>query len=187
MKKIIYSIVSVLLFCCISILIYAHINEPTIKEGDVVFKVSRMIHIDYISKSCIGHCGIVVNTPQGLQVLEATNRVKLTPLDKFFGYQKYIKCFLVKRVTEKPVKIKYKSYLGKPYDNSFSCNNDSYYCSELVHEIYKTQYNIKIADYKQLKEFNTFGVKFIIKNMGLDLNQLVITPADMYNSSVFIN
>ena len=42
-----------------------------------------------------------------------------------------------RRVLNKPVKIKYAKYLGKRYDLAFKFNNDKYYCSELLYDIYK--------------------------------------------------
>ena len=44
-----------------------------------------------------------------------------------------------RRVLNKPVKIRYAKYLGKKYDLAFKFNNNKYYCSELIYDIYKDQ------------------------------------------------
>ena len=55
------------------------------REGDIVFRSGKNYPVMYISGSTITHCGIIVNTSSGLQVLEAVGPVKLTPINKFFG------------------------------------------------------------------------------------------------------
>ena len=71
-------------------------------------------------------------------MLEASNVVKLTPLKKWIDRGKMGR-YKRRRVLNKPVKIKYAKYLGKRYDLAFKFNNDKYYCSELIYDIYKDQ------------------------------------------------
>ena len=77
-------------------------------------------------------------------MLEASNVVKLTPYKQWVGKGKAKLCWK-KRVFKKNVKIRYAKYLGKKYDLAFSLNNDKYYCSELVYDIYKRQFNYEIC------------------------------------------
>ena len=75
-------------------------------------------------------------------MLEASNVVKLTPLKKWISRGKFGK-YKRRRVLNKPVKIRYAKYLGKKYDLAFKFNNNKYYCSELIYDIYKDQFGIQ--------------------------------------------
>ncbi len=146
------------------------------KEGDIVFRSGRNYPVMYISSSTITHCGIVVETPSGLQVLEAAGRVRLTPIDQFFGKRK----IKVRRVTERDIHVNYTKYLNTRYDNAFSLDNDTYYCSELVYLIYKEQFGIELFKPKPLREYNTFGLRWVLKKRNIHLDNRVVTPADLY-------
>lgn len=150
------------------------------KEGDIVFRSGHNYPVMYISSSRITHCGIIVNTPSGLQVLEANGRVKLTSIEDFFGKNIGKAKSLTKRVFPKGIKVDYKKYVGKPYDNQFLLGNNSYYCSELIYEIYKEQYGIELFTPQPLRTYNVFGLTWELKRRGISLNQRVITPADLY-------
>ena len=56
------------------------INE--LQEGDIVFIESQSSQSPYIKAGTMSkwtHCGVVVNTPEGMKVLEASKTVRLTP------------------------------------------------------------------------------------------------------------
>ena len=150
------------------------------KEGDIVFRSGRNYPVMYISGSAITHCGIVVDTPSGLQVLEATGRVRLTPLDQFFGKKLDKAAKYTRRVSDRKLTVRYREYLGRKYDGHFSLDNDTYYCSELVYLIYKEQFGIELFTPKPLRTYNVFGLKWLLKKRGIGLDQLVVTPADLY-------
>lgn len=71
-----------------------------------------------------------------------------------------------RRVLNKPVKIKYAKYLGKRYDLAFKFNNDKYYCSELIYDIYKDQFGIQLATPKPIKSYYIFGLGKLMKRRG---------------------
>lgn len=106
--------------------------------------------------------------------------VKLTPLKTWEERGRFgaVKAY---RVTNKDIKIKYAEYLGMPYDLAFKFNNGKMYCSELVYEIYKKQFGIEICKPKKLKEYNTLGIRDVAKNRGMNLNQLVVAPSDLFS------
>lgn len=175
MRKILFLLVAILCFAA---------NTPAqgvqFKEGDIVFRSGRNYPVMYISSSRITHCGIIVNTPSGLRVLEANGRVKLTSIENFFGKSISKAKSLTKRIFPEGAKIDYKKYIGKPYDNHFLLNNDSYYCSELVYEIYKEQYGLELFTPKPLYTYNVVGLKWELKRRGIRLTQRVVTPADLF-------
>ena len=64
------------------------IDVADIQEGDIVFIESQSRQSPYIKVGTMSkwtHCGVIVSTSQGLQVLEASKTVRLTPVDKFIG------------------------------------------------------------------------------------------------------
>ena len=134
------------------------------------------------SGSTITHCGIIVDTPSGLQVLEAAGRVKLTPIEDFFGKRIGKAERLTRRVSDRERKVDYKRFLNKRYDNAFSLDNDAYYCSELVYLIYKDQFHRKLCDPRPLRDYHVFGLRWLIRKRGIDLDQPVVTPADLYRA-----
>lgn len=152
------------------------------REGDIVFRSGRNYPVMYISGSTITHCGIIVDTPSGLQVLEAAGRVRLTSIEDFFGKRIGKAERLTRRVSDRERKVDYKRYLNKRYDNAFSLDNDAYYCSELVYLIYKDQFHRKLCDPRPLRDYHVFGLRWLIRKRGIDLDQPVVTPADLYRA-----
>ena len=135
------------------------------KEGDILFQVSKSHQSPLIQKatgSKWSHCGVVVEKGKKMYVLEASKVVKLTPLQEWIKRGKDGKVKKM-RVKKEPVKIKYKKYLGKPYDLAFQFDNGKWYCSELIYDIYKTQ----------------LGMEDVLKKRGMDLDQRVVAPCDL--------
>lgn len=174
MKKIVF----VLILSLFSLGVKA--SDFAFREGDIVFRSGRNYPVMYISASTITHCGIIVDTPSGMKVLEASGRVKLTPIEEFFGKNIGKAERFTKRVTNRKLKVDYKRYLNKRYDNAFSLNNNAYYCSELVYLIYKEQLNIELCTPKPLRTYHVFGLKWLLRKRGIDVNQPVVTPADLF-------
>ena len=157
-------------------------SDFAFREGDIVFRSGRNYPVMYISGSTITHCGIIVDIPSGLQVLEAAGRVKLTSIEDFFGKRIGKAERLTRRVSDRERKVDYKRFLNKRYDNAFSLDNDAYYCSELVYLIYKDQFHRKLCEPRPLREYHVFGLRRLIRKRGIDLDQPVVTPADLYRA-----
>ena len=112
-----------------------------VREGDVIFQTSQSQQsplIQIATRSKISHCGIIVMKNGKPYVLETLKTLVVTPLDKFIARGEGGKYWL-KRSNKKNIKIKYTSYLGKPYDLAFKFDNGKFYCSELIYDIYKNQ------------------------------------------------
>lgn len=153
-----------------------------LKEGDIVFQNSGSSQSKYIAAathSLWTHCGLIIEKPDGLYVLEASNVIKLTPLDKWKarGIGKMMKA---RRVFDKPIKVKYKKYLGLPYDGKFRMNNGTYYCSELVWHIYKTQFDHDFGLHP-ISDYNVGypRTKAYMKKRGISDKELFIAPSDL--------
>ncbi len=157
-----------------------------LKEGDIVFQTSKSTQSKYIilaTKSQWSHCGIIIEKPDGLYVLEAISPVSLTP------YQQWVergrgKRVSMKRYTEDPVKIKYSKYLGKQYDKAFKFGNSKWYCSELVYDIYKRQLGVELCEPRPVSDYVINGLDKILTKRGIDKNQLVVAPSDLYDSEL---
>lgn len=147
-------------------------------EGDIVFQTSNSKQspfIQHATGSKWTHCGIVVYKGDKPYVLEASNVVKLTPFNEWKARSSN---FTKERLIDNCPKIKYKKYLGKPYDTSFRLDNDKYYCSELVYDIYKNQLGVEFK-LRKVSSYNILGLNKMLMNRGIKLNQLVIAPSDL--------
>lgn len=167
-------------------------DEPItdVREGDVIFQTSQSRQSPLIqigTRSHITHCGIVVIKDGKPYVLETLKTLVLTPLDKFIARGKDGKYWL-KRSDRENIKIKYAHYLGKPYDSAFSFDNNIYYCSELVYDIYKNQLGIELCEPRQVQDYLilcTDKLPIIEKEMarrGITAEQYAIAPVDIFES-----
>lgn len=154
-------------------------------EGDVIFiesQSSQSPYIKLVQGSKWTHCGIIVNTSNGLQVLEASKTVRLTPINTFISRSKSGFKVVSPKSPLKP--IKYQKYLDIPYDLEFKFNNGKFYCSELVYQIYKDQgitltYPKKVSDYWFTR---VPKIRTIMKKRNIQMNQEVVSPKDIYQS-----
>lgn len=159
-------------------------SADKLKEGDIIFHTSKSEQsplIQYATMSVLSHCGIIIEKPDGLYVLEATGTLKMTPLQEFINRGKG-KQWWAKRVYDEPIKVSYKGLLGRPYDTSFKPDNDRYYCSELIHHIYKSQFHVELCKYRTVSDYHITGLKKKLKQRGINLDQKVVAPIDIYNS-----
>ena len=161
-----------------------------VREGDVIFHTSQSSQSPLIqigTRSHITHCGIVVIKDGKPFVLETLKTLVLTPLDKFIARGKDGKYWL-KRSDRENIKIEYAHYLGKPYDLAFSFDNDIYYCSELVYDIYKNQLGIELCKPKQVGDYLILGtdkldkIENTMQRRGITKEQYAVAPVDVFES-----
>lgn len=176
-KKILIALAVVL---CLAVIACAN-SGSNLKEGDIVFQMSKSKQsplVPYATASPWPHCGVIIEKSDGLYVLEASNVVKLTPLKEWkergrFGIVKS------RRVCKDKVKIRYRQYLGIPYDLQFKFNDGKYYCSELVYRIYLDQLGIQLCKPKKIGSYNTLGIKKQMRRRGISSGQLAVAPCDL--------
>ncbi len=163
------------------------IDVADLQEGDVVFIESQSSQSPYIKVGTMSkwtHCGVVVNTPQGMKVLEASKTVRLTPFAKFIGSAKN-ENWTVKRPKLKLTKpISYSKYLGMPYDLEFKFNNGKMYCSELVWLIYQDQ-GIELCKPRKVSSFictRIPRVKKLMQKRHITMDQTAVAPVDLYKA-----
>ena len=163
------------------------IDVANLQEGDVVFIESQSSQSPYIKVGTMSkwtHCGVVVDTPQGLKVLEASKTVRLTPFAKFIGSAKN-ENWTVKRPKHKLGKpVSYSKYLGMPYDLEFKFNNGKMYCSELVWLVYMDQ-GIELCEPRKVSSFvctRIPKVKKLMQKRGISMDQEAVAPVDLYKA-----
>ena len=178
-----------LLLVLLGIYSFKPLSSPkasTLKEGDIVFQTSKSQQAPFIiaaTDSKWSHCGIIIEKPDGLYVLEAISTVSLTPYQQWVERGKG-KRVGVKRYTEEPVKIKYSKYLGKPYDLPFKFDNGKWYCSELVYDIYKRQLGVELCQPRPVSDYHQHGMEKQLSKRGISKEQLVVAPSDLYDSEL---
>lgn len=161
-----------------------------VREGDVIFQTSLSQQSPLIkmgTRSTITHCGVVVMKDGKPYVLETQKTLVLTPLEKFIARGKDGK-YWHKRPKMDNIKIKYNSYLGKPYDLAFKFDNGKFYCSELIYDVYLNQLGIELCKLKTIDDYLILGthhipkIKRAIKKRGITMNQYAVAPVDVFNS-----
>lgn len=163
------------------------IDVANLQEGDVVFIESQSSQSPYIKVGTMSkwtHCGVVVNTPEGLKILEASKTVRLTPFAKFIGSAKNDN-WTVKRPDQKLEKsISYSKYLGMPYDLEFKFNNGKMYCSELVWLVYHDQ-GVELCKPRKVSSFictRIPRVKKLMQKRNISMEQTAVAPVDLYKA-----
>lgn len=160
------------------------------KEGDVIFQTSQSQQsplIQIATRSKISHCGIIVMRNGKPYVLETLKTLVVTPLDKFIARGEDGKYWL-KRSNKENIKIKYGSYLGKPYDLAFKFDNGKFYCSELIYDIYKNQLGIELCEPKKVSDYLILGtdklpqIEKAMKKRGITKEQYAVAPIDIFES-----
>ncbi|MBQ6613284.1 MAG: hypothetical protein IIX19_06140 [Alistipes sp.] len=196
--KIVFMVIGIML-ACVAFLFRSWLIEPLsaqdtpitdVREGDVIFQTSQSSQSPLIqigTRSHITHCGIIVMRDGKPYVLETLKTLVLTPLDKFIARGKDGKYWL-KRSDKENIKIDYAHYLGKPYDLAFSFDNDIYYCSELVYDIYKNQLGIELCKPKQVGDYLILGtdkldkIENTMQRRGITKEQYAVAPVDVFES-----
>lgn len=156
----------------------------TLKEGDIVFQTSKSSQSKYIklaTQSSWTHCGIIIEKPDCLYVLEAISTVSLTSYGQWVARGKD-KRVGVKRYSDDSIKIKYFKYLGKPYDTAFKFDNGKWYCSELVYDIYKRQFGVELCKPRPVCDYAISSMGKVLTQRCINKSQLVVAPSDLYDS-----
>ena len=167
-------------------------SEPIeeVREDDVIFQTSQSQQsplIQIATRSKISHCGIIVMKNGKPYVLETLKTLVVTPLDKFIARGEGGKYWL-KRSNKENIKIKYGSYLGKPYDLAFKFDNGKFYCSELIYDIYKNQLGIELCEPKKVSDYLILGtdklpqIEKAMKKRGITKEQYAVAPVDIFES-----
>ncbi len=177
--------------------------QAELQEGDIIFHTSQSKQctaVQLATKSQYSHCGILFTYSGKLQVLEAVQPVKITPIEDFIQRGKnhhYVVKRLVnaqKVLTEDHLIAMKKignSFKGKNYDIYFNWSDDDIYCSELVWKIYENATGIKLGELKPLSSYDLSHpeVKSIMKERygnNIPLSEMMISPGAIFDSELLM-
>ena len=157
-------------------------NTP--REGDIIFitdKHNLPTHLGQETPLLMNHCGVIVVKEDGMYVLHVNRKVMLTPLGTFI--RRGIKSqYAIMRATNKKVNIDSDKYLHKDDDILLLPDNDEYYNSELVYEIYKNDLGIELCQPRMVKEHDVSEMIYFSNKYYVKPNNPIITTTDLYNS-----
>src|SRR4051812_36892029 len=137
---------------------------PDVREGDLVFQTSRSTQseaIRFATSSPWSHVGVVMLERGKPVVLEAAQTVRTTPLAQFLARGEEGR-YVVLRLANAdsaltPETIAWlhdvgRSYLGRPYDLKFRWDDESLYCSELVHKLFSGAAGLRLGRLQKASE-----------------------------------
>ncbi|MBR6655083.1 MAG: hypothetical protein IKL20_00565 [Alistipes sp.] len=156
----------------------------TLREGDILFIETTSFQSKFVKlgmMSIWSHCGIAVNTPEGVQIMEADTTVRILPIEKFVD-KSVGKKYIIKRPEQQLTQpIDKDKWLGKWYDLKFSFDNDEVYCSELVWLIYKEQ-GIELCPPIKINEHFMVRLPMMqdaLRERGISPEQYAVAPCDL--------
>lgn len=155
-----------------------------LKEGDILFIETTSFQSKFIKMGMLSiwsHCGIAVNTPEGVQIMEADTTVRILPVERFID-KSVGKKYIVKRPEQQLTQpIDQQKWLGRWYDLKFSFDNEEVYCSELVWLIYKDQ-GIELCPPIRINEHIMARLPMIqeaLAERGISPEQEAVAPCDL--------
>lgn len=166
------------------------------QTGDIIFQISRSSQskaIQLATHSDYSHTGMIVMRNKQPYVFEAVGPVKYTPLQKFIAHGEDGK-YIIRRVSgglsaqqQQKLAQAAKSYLGKPYDFSFSWSDDHQYCSEVVWKVYNDALRMHVGKRQKLQEFDLRQpvVQAKLKERygnKIPLNETVVSPQAVFDA-----
>lgn len=168
------------------------------KEGDIIFQTTigptgKAIQLATHSK--FNHCGVLFLENNKWVVYEAVQPVRKTSLDDFNARGEGTVKRLGNKVLTKDeidkLKILFKTYEHKNYDEAFNWSDDRIYCSELVYKLYNNGLQIELCKPRKLSDFdlnNPLVKEKLNEKYGnkIPLNEPMVSPEDIYKSALLI-
>lgn len=170
--------------------------------GDLVFQRSSAGQgkaIQLATGSDFSHVGMILIIDGEVQVFEAVQPVRLTPIEAFVARTpdrdlvvarlKKAESVITPEVQAQMIKS-VKQYIGKDYDPFFNWSDDQLYCSELVFKVYRDCANINIGTLHPLKDYHLDHpeVKRIMERRygnNIPWDEPMIAPGAILESGLF--
>ena len=155
-----------------------------LREGDIIFIETESFQSKYVKMGMLSiwsHCGIAVDTPEGVQIMEADSTVRILPVERFVAKSVGGK-YIIKRPEQQLSKpIEQQKWLGRWYDLKFSFDNEEVYCSELVWLIYKNQ-GIELCPPRKINTHFMARVPMLqraLRERNISPEQEAVAPCDL--------
>jgi uncharacterized protein YycO len=155
-----------------------------LREGDIVFIETTSFQSKFVKMGMLSiwsHCGIAVDTPEGVQIMEADTTVRIVPVERFIKKSVGGKYIIKRPEQQLSQPINKERWLGKWYDLKFSFDNEEVYCSELVWLIYKEQ-GIELCPPIKINEHFMVRFKMLqeaLRERGISPEQEAVAPCDL--------
>ena len=198
MRKIIFSL-STILFLTFTTNVWAqNIEIPATREGDIIFQSlagGQNYAIYLVSGSPYTHCGLITEQDGEFYVYEAVGPVKLTPLKAWIerGVDQHYVLMRLKDaealLTQEALTTMRESaatFAGKPYDFWFLWSDDNIYCSELVWKVYQKALDRELAPLRPFRDYDNVQHEEVMRIARERFNipeipwdEPAVTPADV--------
>jgi len=192
-----------LLFWGVAVLGFSGLSaaQAQLQPGDILFHTStsgQSKAVELATGSAFTHCGIVFLKEGQLQVLEAVQPVRYTPLASWIkrGEGSQYSARRLKAALDggqiKKLQQAAESYLGKNYDLTFEWSDSRIYCSELVWKSFNRAVGVQLGELQKLKEFNLKDpiVKATMQERygnKVPYEEPVISPASIYRCDQLVS
>jgi hypothetical protein len=179
MKKILYAIILLAFVSC-----RQGGDLTALREGDIVFIETESFQSKFVKLGMLSvwsHCGIAVDTPEGVQIMEADTMVRILPVQKFVDRSIGGKYIIKRPAQQLSEPINKEKWLGRWYDLKFSFENEEVYCSELVWLIYKEQ-GIELCPPIRIDEHIMVRLPIMqraLEERGISPKQMAVAPCDL--------
>jgi hypothetical protein len=176
-------------------------EEYQYQTGDVVFQSTsgeQAKAVRAATGSRYTHCGVIFEQDGAFKVLEASQPVKITPLEEF-RQRSLPGTFEVRRLKEplSPAAIEAgkawgKQQVGLNYDPHFRWDDQTLYCSELVWKVFKKS-GVELCPTKRFRDYELEAPevkKVIEKRYGsadkMPQDEPVVSPGDLADSPLLV-
>ena len=179
------------------------LRADELHSWDIIFQTSRSsqsVAIQKATHSVYSHMGLILRRGATIEVLEAADKVRRTPLAQWIaeGVEgRYVVMRLRDAERRLPadavmrLQAAAESFLGRPYDSYFEWSDTSLYCSELVWKVYALGAGIRLGKLVKLREFDLSDplVQAKLRERFADripLEEQVISPAAIFCSGELV-
>ncbi|HZM16241.1 MAG TPA: YiiX family permuted papain-like enzyme [Candidatus Krumholzibacteria bacterium] len=142
------------------------LRADELHSWDIIFQTSRSsqsVAIQKATHSVYSHMGLILRRGASIEVLEAADKVRRTPLSQWIADGVEGR-YVVMRLRDAESQLSAdavmrlqtaaESFLGRPYDSYFEWSDTSVYCSELVWKVYALGAGIHLGKPVKLREFD---------------------------------
>lgn len=170
------------------------------QAGDVVFHRSRSAQsqiIQQVTGSPWTHVGVVFERDGSLQVLEAVQPVRWTPLEDWVrrgrGGEVAIRRLRTPLSAQQLDTLREtgERFLGRPYDRRFEWNEQRIYCSELVWLMFEQALGFRLSEPQTWSELSLSPAARRLARRRLGRlppsDALIVTPVALLNSNALFD
>jgi hypothetical protein len=166
------------------------------RDGDIVLQSlphgELVDAIEGVTRSPWSHCGVVVHEHHCWWVMESIGHVRKTllPLWLIRGRHGSFEAYRFTRVlasNEDRLHQALDRYMGRPYDYHYAPGDNEIYCSELVYDVFRDAFGVKLGEWQRLTDLNWRPYERLIRwtEQGpVPLDREIITPIGLTRTNL---